>query len=106
MMNQNSATPAPGSSALDPINVREARVRRARNKLRHIHHHAFRCRDAEETRHFYEDILKMPLVAAMVMDVNQATADPEPFCHIFFEMGDGNCIAFFDYPAVLKDRTL
>jgi glyoxylase I family protein len=99
------ATKSPGTSALDPAVMRQTRLRRASNKLRSIHHHAFRCRDAEETRHFYEDILKMPLVAAMVMDVNQATADPEPFCHIFFEMGDGNCIAFFDYPAVLKDRT-
>jgi glyoxylase I family protein len=100
-----SATQPTPSSALDPVNIRQARLRRADNKLRNIHHHAFRCRDAEETRHFYEDILKMPLVAAMVMDVNQATDTPDPFCHIFFEMGDGNCIAFFDYPAELKDRT-
>jgi glyoxylase I family protein len=100
-----SAAQLPVSLALDPTNIREVRLRRADNKLRNIHHHAFRCRDAEETRHFYEDILKMPLVAAMVMNVNAATDDPEPFCHIFFEMGDGNCIAFFDYPAVLKNRT-
>src|ERR1700730_12569998 len=100
-----SATQAPGASALDPINVREARVRRANNKLRHIHHHAYRCRDAEETRHFYEDILNMPLVAAVVMQDNPVTQGPDPYCHLFFEMGDGNCIAFFDCPAVFKKST-
>ena len=26
-----------------------------------LHHFAYRCRDAEETRHFYEDILGLPL---------------------------------------------
>jgi glyoxylase I family protein len=105
MEENTSAAQLPVSLALDPTNIREVRLRRADNKLRNIHHHAFRCRDAEETRHFYEDVLKMPLVAAMVMNVNAATDDPEPFCHIFFEMGDGNCVAFFDYPAVLKNRT-
>ena len=26
-----------------------------------LHHFAYRCKDAEETRHFYEDILGLPL---------------------------------------------
>ena len=26
-----------------------------------LHHFAWRCRDAEETRHFYEDLLGLPL---------------------------------------------
>ena len=26
-----------------------------------LHHYAYRARDAEETRHFYEDILGLPL---------------------------------------------
>ena len=26
-----------------------------------LHHYAYRSRDAEETRHFYEDILGLPL---------------------------------------------
>ena len=25
--------------------------------IEQLHHYAYRCRDAEETRHFYEDIL-------------------------------------------------
>ena len=27
-----------------------------------LHHFAYRCRDAEETRQFYEDMLGLPLV--------------------------------------------
>ena len=46
----------------------------ARNLVRHIHHHAYACWDSEETRHFYEDILGMPLIAtAAVTDSSAAT---------------------------------
>ena len=34
--------------------------------VRHIHHQAYACWDSEETRHFYEDILEMPLIAGEV----------------------------------------
>lgn len=29
--------------------------------VQQLHHYAYRARDAEETRHFYEDILGLPL---------------------------------------------
>jgi len=29
--------------------------------IKGLHHWAYRCRDAEEIRHFYEDILGLPL---------------------------------------------
>ena len=29
--------------------------------IQQLHHFAYRARDAEETRHFYEDILGLPL---------------------------------------------
>ena len=29
--------------------------------IRKLHHNAYRCRDSEETRHFYEDFLGLPL---------------------------------------------
>src|SRR5229473_170433 len=40
----------------------------AGNPVRHIHHHAYACWDSEETRHFYEDILGMPLIATVVIE--------------------------------------
>ena len=32
--------------------------------IKGLHHNAYRCRDAEETRKFYEDFLGLPLVNA------------------------------------------
>jgi catechol 2,3-dioxygenase-like lactoylglutathione lyase family enzyme len=66
--------------------------------LRGIHHSAFRCRDAEETRAFYEDVLGLPLAAALAFDEEPGTGKQHPFVHIFFAMPDGNYIAFFDAP--------
>lgn len=58
-----------------------------------VHHVAYACRDREATRHFYEDLLGFPLVHTEV------TAVPESksfFRHLFFDLGDGSSIAFFD----------
>ena len=61
-----------------------------------LHHAAYRCRDAEETRHFYEDILGLPLIHVVKADHVPSTGESTPFVHVFFEMKDGSCIAFFD----------
>jgi len=60
-----------------------------------LHHAAYRCRDAEETRHFYEDILGLPLVHVVTAD-HVSTGSTSSFAHVFFELADGSCIAFFD----------
>jgi catechol 2,3-dioxygenase-like lactoylglutathione lyase family enzyme len=65
--------------------------------LQHIHHMAFRCRDAEQTRWFYEDVLGLPLKLALAFDKDPTGRD-FPYMHLFFEMGDGNYLAFFDAP--------
>lgn len=63
-----------------------------------IHHFAYKCRNAEETRHFYEDILQMPLVMVVEEnDLKTSTGDTLSFTHFFFEMNDGNYVAFFDF---------
>lgn len=64
-----------------------------------LHHAAFRCRDAEQTRWFYEDVLGMKASAGIVLDEVPGTNDPVPYMHIFFEMGDTNFVAFFDAPS-------
>ncbi len=61
-----------------------------------LHHFAYRCRDAEETRQFYEDILGLPLAHIIQEDRVPSTGEYCPYVHIFFEMGDGSFIAFFD----------
>ncbi len=66
-----------------------------------LHHVAYRCRDAEETRHFYEDLLGLPLVHVVRGDA-VSTGEASHFAHLFFEMTDGSCVAFFD----LGDNTV
>jgi glyoxylase I family protein len=64
--------------------------------VRGLHHFAYRCRDAEETRHFYEDVLGLPLFHFIRADVVPSTGEYCPYVHIFFRMTDGSCLAFFD----------
>lgn len=66
--------------------------------LGNVHHAAYRCRDAEQTRWFYEELLGMPLAAAMVFDHISGTEVNRDYMHLFFQLGDGNFIAFFDEP--------
>ena len=63
-----------------------------------IHHSAFRCRDAEETRAFYEDKLGLELAAALAFETEPGSGKPHPYVHIFFRLPDDNFIAFFDAP--------
>ena len=67
-----------------------------------IHHLALRCRDAEQTRWFYEDVLGLKLAAALALENSPGTQNPRPFLHLFLELGDGNYIAFFDEPGHAK----
>ena len=61
-----------------------------------LHHFAYRCRDAEETRRFYEDLLGLPLAHIVRADDVPSTGERCPYVHLFFQMTDGSFIAFFD----------
>ncbi|PRQ09692.1 VOC family protein [Enhygromyxa salina] len=62
-----------------------------------LHHNAYRCRNAEQTRAFYEDFLGLPLACSLRREVTE-TGEETPLLHIFFEMRDGSYLAFFDVP--------
>ncbi|MEM8550902.1 MAG: VOC family protein [Pseudomonadota bacterium] len=64
--------------------------------IKGMHHFAWRCRDAEETRHFYEDLLGLPLAHVLYNDRVPSTGEPNPHVHIFFRMADNSFMAFFD----------
>jgi len=66
--------------------------------LHNANHVAYRCRDADQTRWFYEDVLGLPLAIALVLDEIPGLNEPTPYLHLFFEMGNGDFIAFFDEP--------
>lgn len=67
------------------------------SKVKGLHHAAYRCRDSEQTRQFYEDFLGLPLVDAFEITETQ-TGRTTRVLHSFYEMADGSCIAFFEAP--------
>jgi catechol 2,3-dioxygenase-like lactoylglutathione lyase family enzyme len=67
-----------------------------------VHHAAFLCFDAGETREFYEEVCGLKTIAAFTFDGIVDTPVKVRYMHIFFEMADGNCVAFFDLPNKLR----
>ncbi len=65
-------------------------------QVQQLHHYAYRARDAEETRSFYEDVLGLPLYHIIQSDVVPSTGEFCPYTHFFFRLQDGSFIAFFD----------
>lgn len=65
--------------------------------IKGLHHNAYRCRDAEETRVFYEDFLGLPLAGTLPISETQ-TGRTASVLHVFFELDDGSYLAFFEEP--------
>jgi catechol 2,3-dioxygenase-like lactoylglutathione lyase family enzyme len=65
--------------------------------IKGLHHNAYRCRDSEETRKFYEDFLGLPLVNAFEIKATK-TGRETRVLHSFYQMKDGSCLAFFEVP--------
>ncbi len=65
--------------------------------IKGLHHNAYRCRDSEETRQFYEDFLGLPLVGALAIGETKTGRETSAL-HTFFQMDDGSCLAFFEVP--------
>jgi glyoxylase I family protein len=62
-----------------------------------LHHAAYVCRDLEQTRKFYEDVLGWPLVAAW-RECDKVFGENELYyCHLFFQIADGGALAFFHF---------
>lgn len=60
-----------------------------------LHHAAYRCRDSEATRRFYEGFLGLPL--AGTLEINETKSGrPTETLHTFYRLGDGSYIAFFE----------
>jgi catechol 2,3-dioxygenase-like lactoylglutathione lyase family enzyme len=65
--------------------------------IRGLHHNAYRCRDSEQTRQFYEDFLGLPLAEAFEIKETKSRRKTSVL-HSFYEMGDGSYLAFFEAP--------
>jgi catechol 2,3-dioxygenase-like lactoylglutathione lyase family enzyme len=65
--------------------------------IKKLHHNAYRCRDSEETRRFYEDFLGLRL--ACVLEIGETkTGRKTSVLHTFYELDDGSFLAFFEAP--------
>lgn len=61
-----------------------------------MHHHAYTTDDHEATRHFYEDIVGLPLVA-MWIEKEHLGGEWVELGHAFYGLGDGSVLAFFNF---------
>jgi catechol 2,3-dioxygenase-like lactoylglutathione lyase family enzyme len=63
--------------------------------IRKLHHNAYRCRDSEETRRFYEDFLGLPLAHTLNINATK-TGRATRALHTFYRLDDGSFLAFFE----------
>jgi catechol 2,3-dioxygenase-like lactoylglutathione lyase family enzyme len=73
------------------------RLRQAKTDVVQYFHYAFRVADMEKTRHFYEDVIGMPLIGCEVVEIDPTDNAPTDYIHTFFELADGSYVAFFQY---------
>ena len=67
---------------------------RPRSTARGVHHMALICSDVERTIQFYQELLGFPLVEMM------ENRDYKGSTHLFFDIGNDNLLAFFDFPGL------
>jgi len=65
--------------------------------IRRLHHNAYRCRDSEQTRQFYQDFLGLPLAGTLEIKETKSGRKTGTL-HTFYELGDGSYLAFFEAP--------
>ena len=65
--------------------------------IKGLHHNAYRCRDSEETRKFYEGFLGLPLAHTLWIKESMSGRRTDTL-HTFYRMDDGSCLAFFEAP--------
>jgi catechol 2,3-dioxygenase-like lactoylglutathione lyase family enzyme len=88
---------------LDHVNAERERIRttylapesvRPASSARGLHHFAIVCADVERTVRFYQELLEFPLTEIF------ENRDYPGSNHFFFDIGNGNLIAFFDFPGL------
>lgn len=62
-----------------------------------LHHNAYRCRDSEVTRQFYEDFLGLPLAGTLEIGETKSGRSTQTL-HTFYRLDDGSYLAFFEAP--------
>ena len=66
--------------------------------LNGVHHVAYRCKNAKETVEWYQKYLDANFILAIAENQVPSTKEPDPYMHIFIDIGGGNILAFFELP--------
>jgi catechol 2,3-dioxygenase-like lactoylglutathione lyase family enzyme len=84
------------SAEWEAMRVRHLRPpeEREASSARGVHHLALLSRDVERTIAFYQDLLEFPLTELF------ENRDYQGSTHFFFDIGNGNLLAFFDFPGL------
>ncbi|KOG85380.1 VOC family protein [Streptomyces varsoviensis] len=61
-----------------------------------LHHNAWITDDQEANRHFYEDVLGLPLIAVWT-EVNTLFGTERAYSHALYGLADGSALAFFQF---------
>src|SRR3954449_8193536 len=77
-----------------PATQLRPRSERPASSARGVHHVALLSNDVERTVRFYQDILEFPLTEMF------ENRDYGGSTHFFFDIGNGNSLAFFDLPGL------
>ena len=92
------SSPDPAAAEADRARIRAAHLRPAAQRppstARGLHHTALISSDVERTVRFYQDVLGFPLTELI------ENRDYPGSSHFFFDIGNGNLIAFFDFPGL------
>lgn len=67
---------------------------RPASSARGLHHMALLSSDVEQTINFYQGVLEFPLTELF------ENRDYQGSTHFFFDIGNGNLLAFFDFPGL------
>ena len=90
--------PDPAAVEAERARLRAAHLRPAAERppstARGLHHTALISSDVERTARFYQDVLGFPLTELI------ENRDYPGSSHFFFDIGNGNLIAFFDFPGL------
>jgi catechol 2,3-dioxygenase-like lactoylglutathione lyase family enzyme len=65
--------------------------------IKKLHHNAYRCRDSEQTRQFYEEFLGLPLAGTLEIKESKSGRKTNTL-HTFYRLDDGSYLAFFEAP--------
>ena len=78
----------------EALKAQYLKAERPPSSARGVHHVALLCADVETTVLFYQDLLEFPLTEMF------ENRDYRGSTHFFFDIGNGNSLAFFDFPGL------